>query len=364
MINRKRLGRALIEAWYDYAPAEFDTATIKKAVIFIPKSIGDGMGVYPAIRALQAHGVEWLGIVTSTRSAPIYETLKDEGAEIFIVPHDRDYRAVRKIARQIRRDHGPIDLCVEGTALATSPANYFVGTLKARMNLQLSGSRMRCYAPLSARAVEMFFERELPVPWCWAALMRDAGIAEVEGRFELPLPAGVEVQAESWLDGLDEFVVLNLDGSTPDKWLSLDRAEMVARHLEQRYGLPILVICSPSGEAKAAELSQRLKYATLPALPRTIHHSAALIARAALVVTPDTSVVHIASAYDRPVIGIYRAPNGHWIPLSTKSAVIITDGEVDKLSGSALIQAMDKIGQLAPARDVTTVSAACLGPET
>ncbi|ANF58928.1 glycosyltransferase family 9 protein [Halotalea alkalilenta] len=357
----RRIGKMLLEARNDFRPDPFTLDGIESAVVYIPKGIGDGMAVFPAIRALLERSVARLIIVASPANAMVFEPL--HGVEVVTVPHERAYRAIVRLGRELRAELGRVDLCIEATSRDNSGSIRFVGALRARMNLQLSGSRMKCYAPFSARAVQMYFERDLPVPWCWAALMQDAGIAEVEGKFELPLPPGVEEEVDAWLDGRGEFIVLNLDGSTPDKWLSLERGEMVAQCLEQRYGLPILVICSPSGEAKAAALAQRLKFVTLPALPRTIHHSAALIARAALVVTPDTSVVHIASAFDRPVIGIYRRANGHWIPLSTMSATIVTEGEVEKLSERALVQAMDEIGPLPPVRSVGGPDAVRLGPD-
>ena len=60
----------------------------------------------------------------------------------------------------------------------------------------------------------------------------------------------------------------------------------------------------------------------------TIRHAIAALAGAAIVVTPDTSVVHIAAAFDTPIVALY--PNVEWNlkkfrPLSTRAEVVQPD---------------------------------------
>ncbi len=38
----------------------------------------------------------------------------------------------------------------------------------------------------------------------------------------------------------------------------------------------------------------------------TLHHAMALIARAELIISPDTSVVHMAAAWNKPLIAVYK----------------------------------------------------------
>lgn len=39
---------------------------------------------------------------------------------------------------------------------------------------------------------------------------------------------------------------------------------------------------------------------------KTLHHCMALIAEADLVISPDTSVVHMAAAWKKPLIAVYK----------------------------------------------------------
>jgi ADP-heptose:LPS heptosyltransferase len=53
---------------------------------------------------------------------------------------------------------------------------------------------------------------------------------------------------------------------------------------------------------------------------KTLHHCMALIAEADLVISPDTSVVHMAAAWKKPLIAVYkdvRMNNRLWAPGTT-----------------------------------------------
>ncbi|MGY6563442.1 MAG: glycosyltransferase family 9 protein [Halomonadaceae bacterium] len=340
-MNRRRVGRYLLEAWYDYQPEPFDPGAIRSAVIFMPKSIGDGMGIYPVIRALQARGVEWLGIVASHRSAPVYEALKSEGIEVFEVSHDRDYRAVRGVAREIRRRHGEIDLCVEATTLISSPSIYFVGTLRARMNLQLSGSRMKLYAPLCNIHAPHYLEASPPQNW--ASLMRDAGVAEVPGRFELPVPATVANEVKPWLDTLGAYLVFNLDGSVRERQISLAKAKEMLPEIHRAQGLAIVVPFDSAGRAKAEALAEAFPYVhAYPGEP-SILRTAEMIKHAQLLISPDTSAIHIASAYDIPTLGLYHRLEPVWRPRASANVVTLVEGPLTDLPLSQCLNALNEL---------------------
>lgn len=62
----------------------------------------------------------------------------------------------------------------------------------------------------------------------------------------------------------------------------------------------------------------------------TIHEAAALVKEAAAVITPDTSIVHMCSAFNTPVVAVY--PDVDWnlrrfCPMSDLQEVIVSDSE-------------------------------------
>jgi|GEM_PF-130460 len=356
----RRLAKWLQAKRYDYTPDPCPVESIRTAVIFIPRLIGDTLAAFPIMRALQVYGVEHIIIVASHQNAMIFDPIIEQSKEtanngkqsnitLYTIPplKERDLRAIRKVAKAINRAHGRIDLCIDASIKNGRPTALFVSTLQARNNLQISHSSLRCYAPVCAHASQLY-EEDVSLPLCWSSLMKDAGIADVPARFEIPLPDTIEDDVVQWLnshrrEGNAAYGVINLDGSQPSRQIGLDTAKMIIQQLWQHYRLPMIVVCSPAGEEKATMLTRRSSHVSLPELPRSIHHSAALIKHSAFVITPDTAILHIASAFDRPTIGIYREYKGHWIPTGEPHAIIITDGPVDNLSQTQLEAAINRI---------------------
>ena len=81
-----------------------------------------------------------------------------------------------------------------------------------------------------------------------------------------------------------------------------DRFAAVARHFQEKRGMPCVVLAGPKEEVLAkriAESSGALA-ATDPILP--LEHLKALVERCALMITGDTGPRHVAVALDRPVV--------------------------------------------------------------
>lgn len=323
--------RLLYSQWrFDYTPEPQVPDTLRTAVLFVPKRIGDGMAVFPVIRALQARGVSRLVIVASSYNEIVFKWLVDERVEVITVTDGKDLRAIRSVAGDLRARHGRVDLCVEGTMRDNAISRCFVGTLRARCNLSLGGSPMRCYATHLGET-QVIHDRGGARPHCWAALMREAGIAEVPGTYEFPISADDEARVRRSVAPLRPYVALNLDGSHPSRQLSLEQGRRLCELLRDILGLPVVMVFGPGGEEKARRLAADMPDVHRLSLAVSLPHSVAIVKHAALVVTPDTAVLHMASAWNRPTLGLYARPQRRWRPLAEKSAMIETGGDLVQL---------------------------------
>ncbi|MDN3554485.1 glycosyltransferase family 9 protein [Halomonas maura] len=327
----RRTLRLCYSQWrHDYTPEPRLPDTLHTVVLFVPKRIGDGMAVFPVIRALQARRVSRLVIVASTYNEIVFQELADERVEVVTLADDKDLRAMRGVARDLRARHGRVDLCVEGTIRDDVPTRCFVGTLRARCNLKLGASPMRCYASLFGEAQAMQ-DRGEARPHCWAALMREAGIAEVPGTYEFPIAADDEARVRRCVEPLGAYVALNLDGSHPARQLSLAQGRRLCELLRDILGRPVVMVFGPGGEDKARRLAADMPDVHRLPLAVSLPHSVAIVKHAALVVTPDTAVLHMASAWNRPTLGLYARPQRRWRPLAEHSAMIETGGHLGDL---------------------------------
>jgi ADP-heptose:LPS heptosyltransferase len=138
----------------------------------------------------------------------------------------------------------------------------------------------------------------------------------------IPLEAhrAVDDQLDPGLHGIIAVNISAGDSSRywePEKW-----RELIAR-LAQRYSIALL--SSPADRALADEICTTRKGAR-PIRTETILEAAAVIDRSLAVVTPDTSIVHLASAIDRACVGLYPPSESNlrtFAPMSAKHRVIM-----------------------------------------
>ncbi|MDT3739984.1 MAG: glycosyltransferase family 9 protein [Candidatus Kapabacteria bacterium] len=114
----------------------------------------------------------------------------------------------------------------------------------------------------------------------------------------------------------DEYVVLNISGSAEHKmwdnscWLEfLSKADIK---------LPVVLTFAPSESRRAEELQK-----VFPALKifksRNINDIVSLVSKCKFIITPDTAIVHIAAAFNKPVFALYSGMDDFYIkfhPLS------------------------------------------------
>lgn len=89
----------------------------------------------------------------------------------------------------------------------------------------------------------------------------------------------------------------------------------------------IILITPPAHRQRAREIKQELGFSNVyPATHiQTIRDSAALIHESDNVVSPDTSIVHIACAYDKPQLCVYRdqVEMSLWRPVSPRAVCLL-----------------------------------------
>lgn len=121
-------------------------------------------------------------------------------------------------------------------------------------------------------------------------------------------------------------VVINISAGNPSRHWPAERWSAVIAECA-RLSLPVGLMFDPADHAAAKEIAARGGNCLLLDTP-TIHHAIAAVSSATLVISPDTSVVHIAAAFNIPIIALY--PRVEWNlkkfhPLSDRSAVILPD---------------------------------------
>jgi ADP-heptose:LPS heptosyltransferase len=144
---------------------------------------------------------------------------------------------------------------------------------------------------------------------------------------------------------IDKYLLLNISASRPDKMWLVDKWIEFINTIKVRHNLIII------SEAKHLKQAHNIVEQTgiKHFLPSTLSNIAALISNSKLLISPDTSLIHIASTFDIPVISLANnIPSNivKFAPLSPINRVIFPSFEnllVKDISIKQVIDAFDSI---------------------
>ena len=311
------------------------------------------MAVFPIIRALEAQKVGHILIVASASNQSVFAALKLTDVKLTVVSMSFQDRAtlkeIKQIAGDIRKQYGTPDLCIEAMRKRNYKTLCFIGHLKARANLQAVGLTMRCFSPVSKMASTMDQSFRAPVPMTWSILMRESGFPAVRGIYELPLDAGVLAEVRQQTGQFEKYIAFNFEGSIKARTFSLPVAKQIIAALRAQTLLPVMVVHSPKTTADAGELVRCCDNVHSLTLEPSIMRSAAVIHDARFAITPDTSILHMASAYNTPAIAVYTNYKTRWPAMQDIAENIVVGRDIDHISiaefSSTLARMMQRIGE-------------------
>lgn len=135
---------------------------------------------------------------------------------------------------------------------------------------------------------------------------------------------GSEIEEKLQADGTSGFIHVNLEARTPFREFGIENSFGLSRLLRSRF--PELSVIWTTSPASSTVTEAFLAGHPTPGIhfqkTRNIDELIGLVRHAALVVTPDTSVVHIAAAEQKSVVALFRH-HSEWHPYKVPSCVLI-----------------------------------------
>jgi ADP-heptose:LPS heptosyltransferase len=179
------------------------------------------------------------------------------------------------------------------------------------------------------------------------------GLKQIDYRYEL---FGVEMHAaktRAFLDGIGGhykgLVCFNYQGSCSTRTINKADAVQFCRELSDKYGdSAVIVIYPPSDKALAGEIVDAVNQRNVFLSFETEHilELASLIRECDVVISPDTSVIHLASVYNKKILGFYiNSDNYKWFyPASEQYRVVLSEREaIEHIDARAAFIALDEL---------------------
>jgi len=126
---------------------------------------------------------------------------------------------------------------------------------------------------------------------------------------------------------LDNYfkIGINISAGSEARFWSIKNYKNLITEIRKYSNVKVIILCSPNDIEKAKQISNGL----IPIYyDNSFEKFSAMISKLNLLITPDTSVVHIASAFNIPVFGLYVKYNTNdmiWSPYNTEFECVITE---------------------------------------
>ena len=188
----------------------------------------------------------------------------------------------------------------------------------------------------------------------YSGISESLGISRFKGdlQYKLVLTDSQKVLAKN-LISTKPNVGINLLGSKAGWQLTDEDCKVLCSHiLNLNPNTKIWLLSAPSSYSKMVDLALEINQPSVQVVKPTndVMDAAAIIASLDLLITPDTSLVHIACAFNTPLVAVYPdSPKAfiQWKPLhlSGKCKVIFSKHEksLEGYSYGELLEAVDKL---------------------
>ena len=171
-------------------------------------------------------------------------------------------------------------------------------------------------------------------------LVREISLSDIETDF-----------AESFWSGLDaapeDCIAVNISAGGENRWWGVDRYREVCRGIIS-LGMRPLLLYAPEHKKRAELIAMPEADTLFSPLTPTILHVAALIHNVRLLISPDTSVIHIAASSGIPVVGMYLPFDPSlpkWYPWRVNSRILMSEDHrsLESISPDAVIGSVREI---------------------
>ncbi|HEY2809407.1 MAG TPA: glycosyltransferase family 9 protein [Steroidobacteraceae bacterium] len=269
-------------------------------------AIGDACHVVPIVRTLQqawpSTQLTWIIGKTEARLMTLLE-----GVEFIIVDKRATAAARREQRMQLKERRFDVllhmQLALRASLVARSvPAAIKVGFDRARAReLQWLFTDARIATRVRQHVLDSFF-----------GFTEALGVTERVLRWDLPLPPAAQEYAQQLIPEDEPTLVISPCSShTLRNWMP-ERYAAVAEHAIRCHGMRVILAGGPTELERAvgAQIEARCGAPLVNQVGKdTLPQLLALLARARVLVTPDSGPAHMATMVGTPVIGLYAATN-------------------------------------------------------
>ncbi|WGE70284.1 glycosyltransferase family 9 protein [Actinobacillus equuli subsp. haemolyticus] len=146
-----------------------------------------------------------------------------------------------------------------------------------------------------------------------------AGFSDIDTQYDVPKDENCAKAIKDYLstNRLEHFIALNLFGAGSARRFSDEKIVELLTYLHKISNKPIILLTFPEITPKLKQIASRFENVFVYENTQTVFDTIELIRHSDVLISPDTSTVHIAAGLSKQIIGFYSSDEQnfiHWHP--------------------------------------------------
>ena len=276
--------------------------------------------VYPDIR---------IGVIA--RGAAI-DIIKDNPNVDKIYKYYKDRKKIKDLALKIKEEK--YDLLIDFSEMLRVNQMMLINLCGARINIGLDRKDWKLF--------DLSIESDKDFKWTehitkrYLAYLIKLGLKKENIDISYDIYLEDEKKYEAFFNEIKESkkLILNPYGASKHKSFNIENLENIITYLKDK-DIAIILVYFGDKYKELEFLEKKYKYVYIPKKIESILDTAILIKKSDYIISPDTSIVHIASAFNKKMITVYPPKGGKygvdhlvWAPKSEYSRVIFCKDKI------------------------------------
>ena len=276
--------------------------------------------VYPDIK---------IGVIA--RGAAI-DIIRDNPNVDKIYEYYKDRKKIKNLALKIKEEK--YDLLIDFSEMLRVNQMMLINLCGARINIGLDRKDWELF-DLSIESGKDFKWTE-HITNRYLAYLIKIGLKKESINISYDIYLKDEIKYEDFFNEIKESkkLILNPYGASKHKSFNIENLENIITYLKDK-DIAIILVYFGDKYKELEFLEKKYKYVYIPKKIESILDTAILIKKSDYIISPDTSIVHIASAFNKKMITVYPPKGGKygvdhlvWAPKSEYSRVIFCKDKI------------------------------------
>ncbi len=260
-----------------------------------------------------------------------------------LIQSKRSYFHLISTALKLRSQH--FDVLFDATPTLRNRDLLFIRLVKAQANIGFAKEKYGLFN------LNVPFQ-PINTAFIYQQMLEKLGFESSPIQYCIPnnLPAKQLIQEfiENKLQNMP-FLVINLHGASRSRKLNTERSiQLIETALAQFPNFSVVLLTYPAINDWILSILQTIKSKRLFMYKETtsFFHSIYLIKKAVLVITPDTSVVHVADAFKKPLLAFYSKEANNfafWRSIQPNTVIVRYDQNINELTNQQFENALSTI---------------------